>query len=118
MRKEHEKFVECIRIGVEYLNDYLSIKRCERNIRQFVREDAWTCLQDMINAYWPQIEVSAAFSNGTLFIRRNVDLNTESDESLIIQLIYIARHIPVYVLLRQGNRELAKLIFKDLGGDY
>lgn len=114
MRKEHEKFVERMRIGVEYLNDCLNIKRCECNIRQFVREDAWACLQDMINAYWPQIEVSAAFSNGTLFVRRNVDFNTESDESLIIQLIYIARHIPVYVLLRQGNRELAKLIFKYL----
>ena len=116
MKKEHEKLAERISTGLEYLNDYLNIKRCEHNIRQFVREDAWACLQDMIKAYWPQIEASAEFSNGTLFVRRNVDFNTESDESILIQLIYIARHIPIYVLLRQGNREMANLIFKDLDG--
>ena len=74
MRKEHEKLLERMRIGVECLNDCLNIDRCERNARQFVREDAWDCLQDMIKVYWPQIEVSAAFSNGTLFIRGNVKL--------------------------------------------
>ena len=116
MKNDYEKFVERMRTGLEYLNDYLNINRCKRNIRQFVREDAWDCLQDMINAYWPQIEASAEFSNGTLFVRRNVDFNTESDESILIQLIYIARHIPIYVLLRQGNREMASLIFKDLDG--
>ena len=55
MRKEHEKLLECMRIGVEHATDCFNIDRCKRNVRQFVREDAWDCLQDMIKAYWPQI---------------------------------------------------------------
>ena len=45
-----------------------------------------------------------------------VPLEQFSDTHIQNQLQYIANHIPVYVLLREGEKELAKRIFQWLDG--
>ena len=108
-QNEYDRSLEYVKTAVECIKDYQNIKRCEQSILQFTREDAWQCLQDMIREYWAEIKVfGAIFDNVTLY--RNVDPKTLSDNELKRQLTYIAQHIPLYVLMRKGEEELAKKI--------
>ena len=110
-QNEYDKSLEYVKTAVECIKDYQNIKRCEQSVLQFAREDAWQRLQDMIREYWAEIQVfGAIFDNVTLY--RNVDPQALSDNELKRQLTYIAQHIPLYVLMRKGEEELAKKICK------
>ena len=110
-QNEYDKSLEYVKTAVECIKDYQNIKRAEQNVLQFTRESAWQCLQDLIREYWAEIQVfGAIFDNVTLY--RNVDPKALSDNELKRQLTYIAQHIPLYVLMRKGEEELAKKICK------
>jgi hypothetical protein len=110
-QNEYDKSLEYVKTAVECIKDYQNIKRAEQNVLQFTRESAWQCLQDLIREYWAEIEVfGALFDN--IIIYRNVDPKTYSDDEIKRQLTYIAQHIPLYVLMRKGEEELAKKICK------
>ena len=108
-RKDYEMMLEHMKTACDLINDYSNMQRCEQSIRCFNRIEAWQCLQDLIPAYWEQIEFFGSLFDGVK-IYRNVDLALMNDELLRDQLAYICRHIPVYVLLRKGEEELAKKI--------
>lgn len=108
-QNEYDKSLEYVKTAVECIKDYQNIKRAEQNVLQFTRESAWQCLQNLIKEYWAEIQVfGAIFDNVTLY--RNVDPKVLSDNELKRQLTYIAQHIPLYVLMRKGEEELAKKI--------
>ena len=81
----------------------------------FIRGQAITCLQDMIREYESQIDTFGLWIDGVRVVH-GVPLEQFSDIHIQNQLQYIASHIPVYVLLREGEKELAKRICQWLDG--
>ena len=105
-QKEYEKALEQLKSISEYQQDYSNWQHCIQNIQQYDRINAWSCLQEMIHHYANEIRLfGAIFDHVTLI--QNVDINCYSDQALKDQLLYIAAHIPIYVLIRKGERELA-----------
>lgn len=109
-QNEYDKSLEYVKTAVECIKDCENIKRCEQNALQFTRENAWQCLQDMIREYTKEIELIGLFDNIRIYF--NVTLDAISDDELKRQLLYIARRIPLYVLMRKGEEILAKKICK------
>ena len=114
-RNEYEKALEQVKTAVEFARDCSNISRCETNMRYFNRGQALICLQDMIREYESQINIFCLCIDGMRVIY-GVPLEQFSDMHIQNQLQYIASHIPVYVLLREGEKELAKRICQWLDG--
>ena len=66
-------------------------------------------MQDMIREYAPQINEFGFLVDGMQVVE-GVSLEQFTDEHIQTQLRYLIRRIPVYVLLREGQKELAKRI--------
>lgn len=108
-QNEYEKAVEQVKTAAEFTKDCRNISRCEANIHCFNREQALICLQDMIQEYKSQINTFGLWIDGVHVIY-GVYWEQFDDKYIQDQLQYILRHIPVYVLLREGETELAKRI--------
>lgn len=115
-QKEYEKTIELMKTAIDCSKDYDNMKRCERNIREYYRPAAWQCLQDIIREYWTQIEFFGFLIDGKTIVE-NLDPFSRSDDQIRDDLIYLARHIPVYVLMRKGEETLAKKICEWLSGN-
>lgn len=108
-QNEYNRAIEYIKTAADCLKDYRNIERCEQNVCYFARTAALQCLQDMIREYSAQIN-SFGFLVDQVTVNYHVQIDSMSDESIKNQLAYIARHIPIYVLIKKGEEEVAKKI--------
>ena len=105
----YDKTIERMQSAVELTKDYSNMKRCEENLLHYDRERAWTCLQKMLREYAVQIDTFGFWVDGVRLIK-DITLESLSDQVVQTQLRYIGQHIPVYVLLKEGEKESAKRI--------
>ena len=108
-QKEYDEAFERITTVASLADDYNNIQHCEKNIIEFDRKDALNCLQKVLYEYREQIDFFGVIVDGVK-VCCSINLDYVSDENLKNQLKYIAKHIPVYVLMREGKHELAKKI--------
>lgn len=106
-QKSYDKTIERIQSAVDLAKDCSNMKRCEENLRHYNRERSWACLQDMLREYAVQIDTFGFWVDGVRLIK-GVTLESLSDQVVQTQLKYISQHIPAYVLLKEGEKELAK----------
>ena len=106
-RENYDKTIERMQSVAELAKDYNNKKRCEENLQHYNRERAWMCLQDMLREYAVQIDTFGFWVDGVRLIK-GVTLESLSDQVVQTQLRYISSHIPAYVLLKEGEKELAK----------
>ena len=106
---EYERTLERVKSGEELAKDCSNINRCEFNLQHYNRGQALACLQDMIREYAVQIDTVGFMVDGMQVIR-GVPLDQFTDDHIRAQLQYLIRRIPAYVLLREGQQELAKQI--------
>ena len=106
---EYERTLERVKSGVELAKDCSNISRCESNLQYYSRGEALACLQDMIWEYAAQIDAFGFLVDGMQVIQ-SVPLEQFTDDHIQAQLQYLIHRIPVYVLLREGQQELAKRI--------
>lgn len=114
-RNEYEKALERVKTAAEFAKDCSNITRCETNMHYFNRGQALVCLQDMIREYESQINTFGLWIDGVCVVH-GVPLEQFNDIHIQNQLQYVANHIPVYVLLREGEKEAAKRICQWLDG--
>ena len=114
-QKDYERTLERVNSAVELTKDCSNISRCETNLRYYNRKQALACLQDMIREYAPQINEFGFLVDGMQVVE-GVPLDQFTDEHIHAQLRYLIRRIPVYVLLREGQKELAKRLCQWLDG--
>lgn len=114
-QSEYEKALEQIKTAVEFAEDCGNITRCENALRNFERGQAMACLQDMIREYGSQIDAFGIWVDGVSVVY-GVPLEQFTDLDIQIQLQYMSRHIPAYVLLREGEKELAKRVCRWVDG--
>lgn len=113
-RNPCEKRLKQLKRAQEFSKDFENAQKCNQNVRSYDRNHAWNCLQEMIKEYRPQIEAFGKLFDGTCVIH-GVLLERISDEEIAYYLQYISAHIPAYVLLREGEKELAERMFHWLG---
>ena len=111
MEKKYTKLLEVLRSTAEFAQDYSNMQRCEKNVNTYDRMAAWACLQDVIHEYRCQINEFGLLFDG-IHVEWNVDFNKRSDDEIKRDLTYLAAHIPIYVLLREGEKALAKQVGK------
>lgn len=114
-RNEYEQTLEWLKTAADLAKDYENISRCEFNLQHYNRGQALACLQDMIREYAVQIDTFGFMVDGMQVIR-GVPLEQFTDDHIRAQLQYLIRRIPAYVLLREGQQELAKRICRWLDG--
>ena len=114
---EYEKALEQVKTAVEFVKDCSNITRCENALRNFERGQAMACLQYMIQEYGSQIDAFGIWGDGVRVVN-GVPLEQITDLEIRIQLQYVSRHIPAYVLLREGEKELAKQVCRWLDGTH
>lgn len=114
-QKDYERTLERLNSAVELTKDCDNISRCEFNLQHYNRGQALACLQDMIREYAPQINEFGFLVDGMQVVE-GVPLDQFTDEHIQTQLRYLIRRIPVYVLLREGQKELAKRLCQWLDG--
>ena len=114
-QKDYERTLERVNSAVELTKDCGNISRCESNLRYYNRKQALVCLQDMIQEYTSQINEFGFLVDGMQVVE-GVPLDQFTDEHIQTQLRYLIRRIPVYVLLREGQKELAKRLCQWLDG--
>lgn len=108
-QQNYDKMVERIQSTMELAKDYSNMKRCKENLQHYDREKAWICLQDMFCEYAVQIDTFGSCVDGIRLIK-GVSLESLSDQTLQTQLKYVGQHIPAYVFLKEGEKELAKSV--------
>ena len=116
-REDYDKTIERMKYAVDLAKDYSNMKRCEDNLRCYDRANAWVCLQDMLREYAVQINIYGKLFDGK-YVIWGVVPESKSDDDIRTDLSYIARHIPAYVLIKEGEKELAKGICEWLDGCY
>lgn len=114
-QSEYEKALEQVKTAAEFARDCSNITRCENTLRNFERGQAMACLQDMIREYGSQIDALGIWVDGVRVVN-GVPLEQITDLEIRIQLQYVSQHIPAYVLLREGKKELAKRVCRWLDG--
>lgn len=114
-QSEYEKALEQVKTAVEFAEDCGNITRCENALRNFERGQAMACLQDMIREYGSQIDAFGIWVDG-VHVVNGVPLEQFTDLEIRIQLQYVSQHIPAYVLLREGEKELAKRVCRWVDG--
>ena len=112
---EYEKALEQVKTAVEFARDCSNITRCENTLRNFERGQAMACLQDTIREYGSQIDALGIWVDGVRVVN-GVPLEQITDLEIRIQLQYVSQHIPAYVLLREGEKELANRVCRWLDG--
>lgn len=108
-RNDYDKTLERIKTAGELSKDFENLQRCDRVLREFDREQAISVLTDVIRDYKSSINTYGFLFDGVRVVEINPPRQIK-DEDLTIQIRYIMRHIPAYVLLREGEKELAKRV--------
>lgn len=107
--KEYEKTVEQIKTAVDLVKDYAYMNRCKNSLENYNRSEALNCLQDTIDEYTKEINEFGFLIDKVFTVR--TDYANLDDQVVRIQLLYLNRHIPIYVLIREGKKELVKKIY-------
>ena len=105
-QQDYNKIIERIKSAAELFNDYNNMQRCQKNLLCYDRMNAWQCLQELLQEYEIQINTPGYWTDGTQLVKVNFD--DVSDRKIKEQLNYLREHIPMYVLLREGEKKCAK----------
>lgn len=108
-RNDYNKTLERIKTAGELSKDFENLQRCDRVLREFDREQAISVLTDVIRDYKSSINTYGFLFDGVRVVEINLPRQIK-DEDLTIQIRYIMRQIPAYILLREGEKELAKRV--------
>lgn len=107
-QQDYNKIIERIKSAVELSNDYNNMQRCQKNLLCYDRINAWQCLQELFQEYEIQINTLGYWTDGMQLVK--VNFADVSDHKIKEELNYLREHIPMYVLLREGEKECAKRV--------
>lgn len=116
-RNDYEQTLERIKTASELARDFENLQRCNQVLKRFDRGQAISVLDDVIKDYRGLINTYGFLFDGIRVVE-NVLLFQLGDEALAGQIRYIMQHIPVYVMLREGEKELAKRINEWINHQY
>ncbi len=100
-----KEVLERIKSAKEFADDYSAYVQCLNIVNCFERGKAVALLQDLTKRYQSQINQFGFLVDGVRVIH-GVNYDNVSDLQIKEQLEYIARYIPVYALIREGESKI------------
>ena len=111
----NDEIMEKFRTTVELEHDYKNSQMCFALLQDYNRRTACEFCTKIVSEY--EVEIN---THGILIDGRNLNYSNEfeslTDEQIKEQLLYLGNHIPVYVLLRKGEENLAKQMGVSING--
>ena len=111
---EYNTALERLHTISELTKDLYNYEHGMQLLQHYSREESWNWLQRIICEYREQIELCGLVEGLRLY--SNVQISQYSDQQIYSQLMYVTRRIPMYVMVRESQKELAKQIIKWLDG--
>ena len=110
-RNDSESINSILEISHSAIEHTQNFEKCFSNINNYNRSRAWQCLQEVILQYSEEITTFGILIDGTRIIY-NVDFNSLPDDTIIIQLKYIANRILFYALIREYSNKIGRLTYE------
>lgn len=82
-------------------------------LNNYSRQEAIIYTQELIKRYESQINKFGLLDGKHVVY--NVDYSVISDMQILDQIIYIGQRIPVYALIREGEKKLAEELLNRIG---
>ncbi len=89
----------------EFAEDLIAFEKCKEMLKHYVRSQAISYIQTLINRYKTEIDQWGFLIDGG-YVIFGVDYTALSDFQIIDQLIYIGQRIPIYAFIREGERKV------------
>ena len=109
----HE-IAERFKTAQEFAQDYVAYCNCRGVVHNYIRCDAICLLNALIQRYKSEINEFGFLFDGVHVIN-GVNYDNMTDTQIIDQLIYIGQRIPAYAFIREGNKEIAKKLLREIG---
>ena len=109
-----QEIAERFKTAQEFTQDYVSYCNCRGVVQNYVRFDAIRLLNTLIQRYKLEINEFGFLFDGVHVIN-GVNYDNMTDTQIIDQLIYIGQRIPAYAFIREGNKEIAKKLLREIG---
>ena len=99
--------IERFKTAADLVEDYEDFLECQRLITDFDRTQAFGHLQKIVHKYESQINQLGLFE-GNIRVIHGVSFDDKDDYFIMSQLSFIGQRIPMYVFIREGEKELLK----------
>lgn len=103
----NDEIMEKFRTSVEMEHDYKNSQMCFALLQNYNRRTACKFCTKIVNEYETEINTYGSFIDGRK-LNYSIEFESLTDEQIKEQLLYLGNHIPVYVLIRKGEENLAK----------
>lgn len=103
----NEEIMENFRTTAELEHDYKNSQMCFALLQNYNRRTACELCKKFVREYEVEINTYGSFIDGRKLNYSN-EFESLTDEQIKEQLQYLGNHIPIYVLIRKGEENLAK----------
>ena len=112
-RKTTNEMIKKFNQAKEFEQDYSCYNKCKMILNNYSRPEAIIYIQELIKRYESQINQFGLLDGRRVIY--NVDYSVISDMQILDQIIYIGQRIPVYALIREGEKKLAEELLNEIG---
>ena len=112
----NDEIMEKFRTTAELEHDYKNSQMCFALLQNYNRKTACEFYTKIVSEYEAEINTHGSLIDGRKLNYSN-EFESLTDEQIKEQLQYLGNHIPVYVLLRKGEENLAKQMGVSINGD-
>lgn len=105
------QLIERFKTAADLIEDYEDYLECQRLISDFDRAQALCHFQKMIHRYESQINQLGLFE-GNIQVIHGVSSDDKDDCYIMSRLSFVGQRIPIYVSIREGEKELLKELEK------
>lgn len=102
-----QESLERFKTAINLSEDYMDYLKCKYLIENFDREKAFEHLQRIVHKYESQINQLGLFEDNVRVIH-GVSYNDTSDYYIMSLLSFIGQRIPLYIFIREGEKEIMK----------
>ena len=111
----NDEIMEKFRTTADLEHDYKNSQICFELLQSYNRRTACEFCKKIVREYEVEINTYGSFIDGRKLNYSN-EFESLTDEQIKEQLQYLGNHIPVYVLLRKGEENLAKQMGVSING--
>ena len=111
---QEAKMLERFQSAKEFAEDYKAYCDCCDMLKRYNRQHAIGLLNSLLQRYRLEINQFGALFDGS-YVKTEEDYDTVADATIMENLRYVGSRIPIYAFIREGDRQLAKVLLNKLG---
>ena len=111
---QEAKMLERFQSAKEFAEDYKAYCDCCDMLKRYNRQHAIGLLNSLLKRYWLEIDQFGILFDGT-YVKIGENYDNMADVKIIENLSYVGNRIPIYAFIREGDKQLAKVLLNKLG---